>query len=66
MFDYSELLLPEIEEVIYSFTGNASNASNNFASHYAEKHGRGVTVHFSKPVTGSVTVEVAQAVHGMV
>ena len=36
-----------------------------FVAHCAEKSGQTVTVHFQKPVTGSVTIEVAQAVSGM-
>ena len=63
-FDFSDvLLLPEIEEVLYSFT--ASGAESRFVAHSAEKSGQTVTAHFQKPVTGSVTVEVAQAVNGM-
>ena len=63
-FDFSAtLLLPEIEEVMYSFT--AGGAGSRFVAHSAEKDGQPVTVHFQTPVVGSVTVEVAQAVNGL-
>jgi hypothetical protein len=63
-FDFSDvLLLPTIEEVMYSFT--ASAADSRWVAHSAMKQGKGVVVHFQTPVVGSVTVEVAQAVNGM-
>jgi hypothetical protein len=63
-FDFSDvLLLPEIEEVMYSFT--ASGAKSRFVAHSAEKNGQTVTVHFQTPVLGSVTMAVAQAVNGL-
>ena len=67
-FDFSDsLLLPTIEEVLYSFT-----ASPNFSPHkagggwgpgssYAQTKGKTVTVHFERPVTGKVTISVDQS-----
>lgn len=66
-FDFSDvLLLPEIEEVLYSFTASGKgDAESRFVAHTAEKDGQTVVVHFQQAVKGSVTVEVAQAVNGM-
>ena len=58
-----ELLLPVIEQTLYSFT--ASDGSSPFARHYATTNGTTVTVHFETAVAGSVTMEAAQAVDGM-
>jgi hypothetical protein len=66
-FDFDEsLLLPTIEQVLYSFT-----ASPNFTpsktgtwgpgSSYAQTKGKTVTVHFERPVTGKVTLSVDQS-----
>ena len=64
VFDFSDvLLLPSIEEVMYSFT--ASDHNSLWVPHSAMKQGKGVTVLFQEPVVGSVTVEVAQAVNGL-
>jgi hypothetical protein len=64
VFDFSDvLLLPTIEEVMYSFT--ASDHNSLWVAHSAMKQGKSITVLFKEPVVGSVTVEVAQAVNGL-
>lgn len=62
-FSFPELLLPEIEEVEYSYV--AASASEPWAQHRALKAGTTVTVQFSQAVRGQVTVAVRQAVHGL-
>ena len=63
-FDFSDvLLLPSIEEVMYSYT--ASEPGFRFVPHSAFKEGKHVSVQFQVPVTGAVTVEVSQAVNGL-
>jgi hypothetical protein len=47
---FPELLLPSIEQVEYSFSNSSSPS---------------VTVQFQVPVRGTVTIKVAQAVHGV-
>ena len=62
-FNFPELLLPEIEEVEYSFV--AASAAEPWVQHKALKNGTTVTVQFSEAVRGHVTMSVRQAVHGL-
>ena len=62
-FSFPELLLPQIEEVEYSFV--AASANEPWVQHRVLKNGTEVTVQFSQAVQGSVTMAVNQAVHGL-
>ena len=63
-FSFPELLLPEIEEVQYSFV-SGGGAGAPWVQHRALLTGNTtVAVQFSAPVHGQVTVAVRQAVHG--
>jgi hypothetical protein len=62
-FSFPELLLPEIEEVEYSFV--AASASEPWAQHRALKNGTAVSIQFNLAVRGQVSVAVRQAVHGL-
>lgn len=59
VFDFSDvLLLPEIDEVVYSFV---SDSDSGFVRHLARKPaGRTVVVETDGPVSGTATVEVTQ------
>ena len=64
VFSFPQLLLPEIEEVEYSFV--AASASEPWVQHRALKpNGTAVVVQMSAPVRGQVTMRVAQGVRGM-
>lgn len=63
-FNFSELLLPRIEEVEYTFT--AASDAEPWVQHRATKpNGTSVLVQMSALVRGQVTMRVAQAVNGM-
>jgi len=66
---FPELLLPSIEQVEYSFV--AASDTEPWAQHRAivgnvsNSSSPSVTVQFQVPVRGTVTIKVAQAVHGV-
>jgi hypothetical protein len=60
-FDFSEtLLLPAIEQILYSFTASAKQVGAP-GSTWAHTEGKTVTVHFEHAVTGKVTMQVDQS-----
>ena len=60
-FDFDELLLPVIEEVMYSVTIEGTG----FPRHAARApNGTKVTIELDEPITGAVTVEVVQGLQG--
>jgi hypothetical protein len=63
LFDFSDvLLLPEIDEVVYSFV---SDGDSDFVRHLARRpSGRTVAVETEAPASGTVTVQVTQGKRG--
>lgn len=63
-FNFPALMLPQIEEVEYTFT--AASEDEPWVQHRALKpNGTSVTVQMSAAVRGQVTMRVAQAVNGL-
>jgi len=63
LFDFSDvLLLPEIDEVVYSFV---SDGAADFVRHLARRpSGRTVAIETEAPTSGTVTVQVTQGKRG--
>eukprot|EP00040_Diaphanoeca_grandis_P012771 m.64650 g.64650 ORF g.64650 m.64650 type:complete len:671 (-) comp23458_c0_seq2:116-2128(-) len=64
VFSFPELLLPQIEQVVYSFT--TASEDESWVGHRAlRSNGTTVIVQTTVPVKGQVTMHVSQAVHGL-